>query len=380
MKTNILKFALYTCFFLCFIFILKSCKKAGEAIPAETTDARTAAINAIRAEYGNVSAGIVYPINKKADDVQYKNVKGEFVSLYSNNGGEPPIYDCQYNCTNASNMSDLRVVVSLQAYERIFVCDNPDQNNMKVKWFVSAPFTPLQVDPVSGTTNSYGIVKITTQQSVTGNYYSTNPVKILTLGPDPSCITNTMYEVSYVVENIPTTYFANTAEVENTMFLYNDCPLSYYITKARYTSDQDSWGWQLPCERTDKVWFNPNGPNNCITATGNYAVCFYATGMTPIDYHQLEYRQVTAANGSEEWEDQNSTIHWSEPSGTTTEVALIDPYTGVSNLTSMTPASGNWLVRYRNIYGTLCIQIGNTQNPSSPNIWYGYWVTEIFSL
>lgn len=106
------------------------------------------------------------------------------------------------------------------------------------------------------------------------------------------------------------------------------------------------------------------------TATGDYVLCWYASGMTPIDYHQLEYRQVTAS-GSLEWEDQISSIEVGVDQTSGSPTPILNPYTGVSNLTSITPNTGSWLVRYRNIKSPNCIQFAANSS------WSGLWNTEI---
>jgi hypothetical protein len=135
-----------------------------------------------------------------------------------------------------------------------------------------------------------------------------------------------------------------------------------------------------PCDRTEKVWINPNsGPSNCCTAGGAYTICTPPSGLTLIDDHQLEYRQVNSVYGNLGWEEQTSTIYYGYCFNTSLTQATIPPSSGISYLTLMIPSSGPWLVRYRNIKGSTCPLIGNLYTPGT-NLWAGNWVVEYWPL
>jgi len=69
-KITSLKFAVAVMAIACFTMVLKSCKKVDNntVTPKDAAAALATAQKAIIAQYGNVSAGVVIPINKSADE------------------------------------------------------------------------------------------------------------------------------------------------------------------------------------------------------------------------------------------------------------------------------------------------------------------------
>jgi hypothetical protein len=369
------------------MMVLKSCKKTdvdATAANNNTEDARAAAIKAIKAKYGNVSAGYIVNVNKTADEIFYKNAAGKMVSLYSNNYNPQTNSLCLYTCNNTNNPANLHIVYTLDYVQRFYLCESgssPAKSTVSVKWTVSVPFAITDETP-DGVLNTFGKVKFTP---------SSGPAVILTatandagftytsLGTDPNCGVNTLYAVTYYFNDVDNSNFASGTQLDALLSLANDCALIGYLSATGYVNapsfNQSAY---LPCNRIDKAYVVPNtGHNNCATVTGNYVICSYPGGsFSPIDYHQVEYRAVTHST-SRAWGDQNGTIRYGEPTGTTSQVATVDPYTGVSDLEEMLPSTGLWLVRYRNVNTTTCDVIAG---PGGTWINTALWILELWDL
>lgn len=72
---------------LTFILIMKSCKKMNnyKNVNNPKTE-KEIVVDSIRAKYGNVAAGIMFPVHRGAE-VFYRGDNGNMLSLYSNNSG-----------------------------------------------------------------------------------------------------------------------------------------------------------------------------------------------------------------------------------------------------------------------------------------------------
>lgn len=395
MKTiNLIKLILSIIAITSFMLLLKSCKKADIGPPQNTKTAeatRAAALQAIKAQYGDVSAGVVYNINKSATDYFYKDANGQRVSLYGAGNGKPGIANgpnlCTYTCSTAPNASDLTINYNLDYVERFYKCESTTQSEVNVKWTVSVPFFICGI--CAGSTSSNGYVQFTDAFStVTTFSVLYTDMAITHIGPDPNCATNDLFTVTYKIDNIPNSNFASGTTIAAAIDLANNCRLTSNIVSSGYvngpTFSQDGY---LPCNRIDKVYVNLNtGPSNCATATGNYVICSYPGGsFSPINYHEVEYRIVTSGS-SLLWDNQTSTVFWGEPTGTSTPDEKLNPSTGVSNLVNMTPSSGTWLVRYKNIKTSVCNLIysgGTNPSPGPPNAngdWLNpaLWVVEVW--
>ncbi len=167
------------------------------------------------------------------------------------------------------------------------------------------------------------------------------------------------------------------------MTVYNNCNI---------TSNNNIIGWTAgppftssfqdvfthPCDRTDQAYVVPNsGLNNCATVVGAYVICTPPSGFTGTTSHQVEYRAINSISG-DLWDDQSSTVYNGVVSGSGTPgttVATLAACCDVIDLRNMLPSSGDWIVRYRNIYSTSCQQISGTGST-----WTGVWHQEIWNL
>jgi hypothetical protein len=277
----------------------------------------------------------------------------------------------------------------LDYVQRFYLCESgssPAKSTVSVKWTVSVPFAITDETP-DGVLNTFGKVKFTP---------SSGPAVILTatandtgftytsLGTDPNCGVNTLYAVTYYFEDVDNSNFASGTQLDALLSLANDCALIGYLSATGYVSapsfNQSAY---LPCNRIDKVYVNQYaGPSSCATASGNYLICSYPGGsFSPVDYHEVEYRLVTSGS-SLKWDDQTSTVFWGEPTGTNTPDEKLNPSTGVSDLVNMTPSSGTWLVRYKNIKTSVCDLIYGPGTPGTPNGNWGntaLWIVEVWT-
>ena len=388
-----------------FAVVLKSCKKVDKnAANTNEAAAKEAVQKAIQKEYGNVSAGIIIPVNKAADEYFYRDASGQMTSLYGNLTSRTGINGpslCKANCNTTSNPADLRIIYTLDYVQRFYECEsNGDKSTVTVKWTVSVPFqigyTIGNVPPLH-----YGNVRFKNSSgTVINTLTATNgQVASTMIGADPSCPTwNNLWEVTYKFTQVTNGNFASGNTIEASVSLENDCALVGNVVLSGYVSAPAfSQNAYLPCNRIDKMYVYSTiqlpGPN--ATALGNYQfTCPYPTtdGFVPIDFHQLEYRRVNATNGSLKWDDQingspasQNAIYWGVPTSTSTSNPTITGGGGF-NLTAMTPGTGKWLVRYRNVKTSTCNTFLNSSgsNSSSPDpqagaVWgnTALWVTEV---
>ncbi len=369
--------------------LLKSCKKVDNSTKT-ADDVKAKALQAIRSKYGNISAGFVYPVHKDATELFYKSSTGKMVSLYNdkNNPKTNGVQSCLFTCNNTSNPANLRIVYTLDYVQRFYKCEsssNPgDKKSMvTLSWTVSVPFA-ITFMTNDNAPNTWGTLKLTPSggsPTTYTDYAAYSDLSIVYLGPAPGCATNSLYQVKYSFDDVPNSLMLSGATVEANISLDNDCAIVGYVVAAGlYSAPAITDELNLPCERIDKAWVNlGTGPGGCATATGNYAICSYPSGMTPIDSHQIEYRLVTNIY-SNDWDAQtSSTVYWAEPTGTGTP----DPSLatgGVSNLVHITSSSGTWLVRYRNVKTSVCDIFDPLPGGSPGAIWgnSALWFTEIW--
>jgi hypothetical protein len=375
-----------------FMLVIKSCKKVDNSGTTNAEAAKAAAIQSVKAQYGDISAGIVYNVNKAADEYFYKNTEGKMVSLYgavANAANGPDISapnppGCQYNCTNTTNPANLRLVYTLNQVQRFYDCEtatNAQQSKVSVDWTVSVPFVIGGPKPTFSTgdvkfINASGVTLLTLTAS-TGSF----ALGINYLGPDPACTTGRLYKITYMFNNVANGYFASGNTIKASLSLANDCALLGNVAASGdIAAPAFSQNAYLPCNRIDKVYITPGS----TTVLGNAAaLCTQPSGWIYPDYQQLEYRKVVAQSGSLNWADQTdafgnpSTVYWSIPLGSSSPAAIFAPTNGGS-LASISANSGMWLIRYRNVKTGTC----NTINPSGPpNGNWGntaLWVTEAY--
>ncbi len=361
---NFLKLIIALTGIILFTFVLKSCKKSNDVLPDKDPATIIADVKkAIQQKYGDISAGFVYPVNKTAAAIFYKNATGNMVKLYDYSSSllnRPCV-----NCSQTSNPADLTIIYTLDYVQRFYMCENSTQSDITAKWTVSVPFS------IVATPNSYGKVKLTptsgpavelNTQNGTSNFIVTY------LGP--ACFNNKLYEITYKFTGVSNSDLLSGTTLDAFISLENDYSLLGYTASSGYVSapsfSQDPY---LPCNRIDKMYVNPNtGPSNCATAAGNYILCSPPSGLNVIDYHQVEYRAVNHST-SFLWDDQTSSVYWGQPTGTGTGDPALNPSTGVSNLVQMTPSSGTWLVRYRNVKTSVCDIINPL--PGVPRVVHG---------
>jgi len=214
--------------------------------------------------------------------------------------------------------------------------------------------------------------------------------------PDPNCASNQIYEIFYVFTNVPNSYFASGTVLSTNLGMTTDCSLvGNFVSTGDVTGPTFSQNEDLPCNRIDKVYIFPaaTGVQAYTTALGNTtAICTHPTGFAHPDYHQLEYRQINS--GGYNWDDQTSVVYWGIPNYffSSTYLPNFAP-NDVEKLDQMTVASGQWIIRYRNVKTSTCDIIYNSgsspdiANPSpgpsgaggiwgTPSLWY----TEIVNL
>jgi hypothetical protein len=373
-----------------FMLVIKSCKKVDNSGTTNAEAAKAAAIQSVKAQYGDISAGIVYNVNKAADEYFYKNTEGKMVSLYgavANAANGPDISapnppGCQYNCTNTTNPANLRLVYTLNQVQRFYDCEtatNAQQSKVSVDWTVSVPFVIGGPKPTFSTgdvkfINASGVTLLTLTAS-TGNF----ALSINYLGPDPACTTGRLYKITYMFNNVANGYFASGNTIKASLSLANDCALLGNVAASGdIAAPAFSQNAYLPCNRVDKAFLSAGGGGApIIISGGNASLCSNPAGFLTIDAYQLEYRQKTAV--SDKWDDQinNSPVRWSVPSGGTAFLPTFS-YGSSATLTFITAGSGLWLVRYRNVKTGTCDII----SPSVPNgIWSNpaLWVMQTYN-
>ncbi|HAO46796.1 MAG TPA: hypothetical protein PLP81_07425 [Saprospiraceae bacterium] len=361
-----------------FTMFIYSCKKADlkppETTPAAASDAKARIVQAIKARYGNISAGYIVNINKEATESFYRNTAGLMVRFQKNKSVTGNNIVCNYNCSNTSNPADLHLVYTLSYVQRNYKCENIDKSDLNVSWTISVPFTPLTT---FGFNTSTGTLKVTDPGS-TLHTYSNLTIAIRTIGADPYCSANTLYEITYKAEQIPDSYFGSGMLIDAALNLYNNCSIvGNLINTGDVAAPDISLYGDLPCYRVEKVWINPpGGGTSYATAGGCYNLCSNPGGFTSIDNHQLEYRKVTSGS-SFAWDDQSSTIYWGKNTTYNANLPNLGPYQ-VSNLENMV-SGDTWLVRYRNVKNSIC-DIIDTNNPGANWGNQFFWIVEIWPL
>ncbi len=369
-----------------FAIVFKSCKKVDNNGVNKT---KTIA-DAIKEKYGGaVSSSIITPINKQADEVFYKDAAGKPVTLYSGGLTAKPNL-CLGNCNTTTNPANVSVIFTLDYSERFYLCEgNSALSNVRVKWTVSVPF--LLVDLLGKPPHFTGLVRFKNAGGAVINTYTVYPgftnSSVKMIGPDPACSWNSLWEVTYNVTQIPNSDFLAGNTVEAAVELPNDCPLfNYYIVSGYVAGPAISQNGYLPCNRLDAVFFNPSsGPTSPSTVTGLYTtICLPPPGMQDIDFHQVEYRQVTTTNGDYTWENQGSTVQWGSPLGTGAPFPNIPAFNGQTTLNGMVEGTGKWLIRYRNVKtGTCNTLYAPPVPPGFPNANWGdpaLWNTEMWDM
>ncbi len=378
-----------------FAVVLKSCKKVDNTATGKTAETtKEAVIKAIKEKYGNVASSITYPVNKIAEELFYRDVADNNSMVKINkdvvsNGPNGILQPCFFNCTNTTDPNKLRIFYTLQSVQRTTYCRTNTfnwLNDISVNWLVSAPFTPLVADPNNASNLSTGSVLISPPFGPAYGANNISPIVIAYIGADPNCSANSIYKITYTYSYVVTdVVFTNGYPVDVSLSLYNNCSLVGNLVNSGVVSSTLA-GKTAPCDRTDHVWLAGGGPGNCIIAAASYITgCSVPSGLTAPDLHQIEYRKVITTNGNLGWEEQvGSAIVYGYIPNTNNRTATMTTSSGFLNLLSMTPGSGTWLVRYRNIKFSICDFIGlpseQTTPPATPNIWTGNWVTEVVPL
>jgi hypothetical protein len=388
-----------------FMLVIKSCKKVdndGVINTKEAEAAKAAAIQSVKAQYGDISAGVVYNVNKQANELFYKNAEGKMVSLYgavANAANGPDISapgpgSCVYNCTNTTNPANLRIIYTLNYVQRFYQCESssttPNKSRVSVKWTIAAPNTFFDLGiiyiPTADIkfTSSAGATLLTLTESSPPAVYL-NPV-----GPDPGCPqTHTLYEVTCTFNNIANTYFASGNQISCSLVSPNSCALTNYVVASGYVAAPAfSQNAYLPCNRVDKVYISPasSAGSAQTTVLGNsVGTCNNPSGFITITNHQLEYRKVTSTTGSLLWTDQSGTVYGTAAVFNGSQSLNLAP-NGFGYLSYMLPNTGKWIVRYRNVYipGN-CLNILGLQTFPGVNQGNGtwlntaLWVTEMYN-
>lgn len=389
MKPYIIKFGIAFLFIAVFAIIFNSCKKNDRTVNnKEADDTRANAIKATIERYGHVTAPIIYQPRQPASTISYKDANGNLIMYGGSQYGRTNNGICgQYDCNSAPNPSDLYVTSTLEYVKWYYKCGTG--HDMTAIWKVSTPYTLLDEDPNNAGNYSFGHIRIKSGSTVliTSGDLTIDNAHIVSLGADPNCSANTLYDVSYTWYNVADTYFpGNTIECSFT--IYNNCPITNYNLTvgytfgATYTNQNDVF--THPCDRTDQAWVNPpsSGNQTYANVTGAYTLCTPPSGFTGTTHHQVEYRAVTSST-SILWDDQTSAPHGGVAVGTTSpEIPVIDAYGGtVINCLLMTLHSGKWLIRYRNRYtGCAPNNPGIGDSWIDPNTGRSNYVTEYWNL
>ena len=380
MKPYILKFVWAIIFVAGAVIIFNGCKKTDHsANNKEAEDTRAKAIKATIERYGHVTAPIIFQPRQPASTISYKDANGNLIMYGGSQYGRTAATCGQYTCNTTSDPNDLYTEFTLEYIKWYYSCGVG--HDLTAIWKVSVPYT-LQLQ--SGSNYSYGNIRIKSGGTViltSGNLGQGN-MAITNLGSDPNCSANTLYDVRYTWDNVADTYFPDNS-IEASFTIYNDCAITNnntivgYTFGATYTNQNDIF--THPCDRTDQAWINPNtGYNNCTTIVGAYVSCTPPFGFIGTTQHQVEYRAVDN-NSSDIWDDQTSSVKLGIVSGSGnpgTPSATMYSCCDVLDLRDMLPNSGKWLVRYRNIYSTVCTFISGTP----PQNWGGNYVTELWNL
>jgi hypothetical protein len=384
-KITSLKLAVAVMAIACFTIVLKSCKKVDNntANPKDASAALAAAQKAIIAQYGNVSGGVVIPVNKSADEYFYKDATGKMASLYAiNKGGDinRPT-PCIADCNNTTNPADLYINYNLDQAERFYLCEsNGDKSNIIIKWTVNLPFVPWPLISDIYLANTFCNLKFTSTSGTVVNYTATftganNNFTIKALG-QTSCPYNSLYEVSCKVNNIPNAYFGSTWLLSSQLSLDVNCPLVGNVSASSFVNAPAfSQNGYLPCNRIDKVY--AFSYKNIVLGNTGGTTCTQPSGWQYADFHQLEYRKVNVSTLN--WDDQTSTVYWGvplTPVGNSIEKPNFSPFDGV-NLTHLN--TGKWLIRNRNIKTGSCDIINPYPSGPTNGNWgnTALWITTV---
>ena len=387
MKPYILKFEWAIIFVAGAVIIFNGCKKTDHSVNnKETEDTKAKAIQATIERYGRVTAPIIFQPRQPASTISYKDVNGNLIMYGGTQHNRTEGICGQYTCNTTSDPNDLYTDFTLEYIKWFYTCGNNStgQHDLTAIWKVSVPYTLLLQ---SGSNYSYGNIRILSGGSVilTSGNLGQNNMEITNLGTDPNCSANTLYDVRYTWLDVADTYFPDNS-IEASFTIYNDCAITNnntivgYTFGATYTNQTDVF--THPCDRTDQAWVNPNtGPNNQATILGAYNICTPPSGFTGTSNHQVEYRLVDHST-SLLWDDQSSTVYWGSTTGSSySPVPTMNSLTGILFLYYMTPNSGDWLVRYRNIHsGCTPGSYSNNSNWDDINTGFRNWVTEYWPL
>ncbi|NOT92911.1 hypothetical protein [Ferruginibacter sp.] len=376
-----------------FMLMIKSCKKTdvGAVSPKEAETVKAEIIKAIKERYGNVGAGVIFNVNKKANKYFYKDVSGNMANLYGSDGinVSSGTSGLCYTCNNAPNAGALVVTYTLNYVQRLYICESSDKSKLTANWTISVPFTPsyFSVDDLPDTWGYLQIIAPGGGSPLTHtSYAAVTPYDftIKYLSADPTCFNNKLYEVTYNFENVPNSYFGSGAQISGSLSIEGTCSLLGGVVQSGSTNAPtlSNQSYQ-PCNRIDKVFVSPPASSGQYAQVGGVnVVCSYPSGWSAVDAQQLEYRQVNSGSGSLLWNDQTSTIHWGE---TVPPSPILSPTmtpTGALNLKNMVYGSGTWLVRYRNVKTSVCDILYLTPG-SNPGAFWGSeftWITEVWSI
>ena len=362
------------------IFLFNSCKKTDHSVNnKEAEDTRARAIKGTIERYGRVTAPIIIPFHQEASFISYVDHNGNTIQFGGGSNRTDAICG-QYTCATTQDPNDLYVTAYIDHFKWFYTCGGG--HDLTAVWKVSTPYTLLAQDPNNSNNYSYGNIRIKNSGGtvlVTSGNFGNGNLQITSQGTDPNCSANTLYLVTFKWDNVSDSYFPDNY-VEAQFTIYNNCTITNYNLVVGWTGGPPGVSsfydiFTHPCDRTDQAFINPEtGQNNCATIAGAYVLCTPPTGFTPIDLHQAEYRAVNNSS-SNEWVDQTSTVYRGIVAATGLPATTLNPYTDVLYLLNMTPNTGKWLVRYRNIYSTTCVSFG-----APPQTWSGNWIQELWDL
>lgn len=365
-----------------FTILFNSCKKdsksSGEAVNKE----RLLAIEAVKKQYGNTGRAYVYPVNKNAETMYYRNSTGQMVKQEKKLIGTDAA-DCTHNCNNTTDPNDIVATYTLQYIQRNYDCGSSTLSSLYAKWLISVPYTPLLVDPTNSANHSYGVIDMYPFSGSPASSGNITDITIRSLGADPNCDSNNRYEITYRWQLDDNLIFGDFAQASLT--LYNNCGLlgNLHSTGMITGNTMPNAPYEdtdlNPCERVDKVWVNPGLGSSDASALGSYNICSsFPSGFIATTYQQVQWRKVNNAN-SYHWDDQ--TLMGSNPSPIYTLAGdLFSAWTGFATLTGMHSGSGTWLVRYRNRESSYGCGSAGAFNSSNGGTWTAPYVTEIWSL
>src|SRR6478735_3238735 len=144
--------------------------------------------------------------------IMYKDKNGKMVPLYDalakNNPGVTNLV-CLGDCNTLSNPASLRIVFTLDYSERYYLCESAsDKSSVRVKWTASVPFG--FTDPYGRPGRYTAKVRFKDANGNVVNTYTVTPLlgDLVSLGTDPNCSYNNVWEIYYNVNNIPNSDFA----------------------------------------------------------------------------------------------------------------------------------------------------------------------------